>query len=84
MSMRHDGTADGRGQPSAQDTRTSTGEDPARHAAQRPRALHLQDDPQRTLAEIAQTTVALDPGFDDGSISIVLCPPVRALCSRPR
>lgn len=65
--------ADGRGQPSAQDTGTSVGADAlAVQFAELARSLQKQSDPESTLRDIVRAAVELIPGVDEGSISVVM------------
>lgn len=71
--MQPDEAAHERGRPSAQDTGTSAGLDAlAVQFSELARGLQQQDDPHRTLVEIVRAAVALIPGCDEGSISVVL------------
>lgn len=71
-SLHQNVAAGGRGQPSVQDTGGSAGKDAlAVQFSDLARALQQQDDPQRALAEIVQAAVAVIPGVDEGSISVV-------------
>ncbi len=72
MSELDDGTAGGRGQPSAQDTGSSDGDDAlAARFSELARELQEQPDPEGALEEIVQAAVAVIPGVDEGSISVV-------------
>jgi len=63
----------GRGEPSAQDTGGSDGEDElAVLLSEFARSAQQQGDPDSTLTEIVRAAVALVPGCDEGSISVVL------------
>ncbi|GAC1611520.1 MAG: GAF and ANTAR domain-containing protein [Mycobacteriales bacterium] len=65
-------TAD-RGQPSAQDTGGSDGHDAlAEEFSSFARAVQHEDDPHATLVEIVRAAIALVPGCDEASISVVL------------
>ena len=67
-----DTTADRRGRPSHADTGTMDGQDNlAASFSQFARSVQQQADPEETLAEIVRAAVALIPGCDDGSISVV-------------
>lgn len=62
-----------RGQPSSYDTGTARGRDGlAATFSAFARRVQQDDDPQRTLVAIVQAAVALVPGCDEGSISVVL------------
>ncbi len=62
-----------RGLPSDQDTDSSAGEDGlAVQFARFARLVQQQGDPEDTLSEIVKAAVALVPGCDEGSISVVL------------
>lgn len=63
---------DGRGQPSSSDTGTSDGNELAGLFSEFARTVQRQRDPHETLVEIVRAAVALVPGCDDGSISVVL------------
>ena len=63
----------GRGRPSTGDTGASDGHDPLATMLSRfARELQQQDTPAATLQTIVQNAVALIPGCDEGSISVVL------------
>jgi GAF domain-containing protein len=60
-------------EPSAQDTGTTTGEDPlARSLSTLARSLQKQQDPAETLAAVVDAAVKLIPGVEEGSISVVV------------
>ncbi len=62
-----------RGQPSADDTGGSVGDDQLAVAFSAfARRVQQQDDPDGTLAEIVRAAIELVPGCDEGSISVVL------------
>ncbi len=62
-----------RGEPSAQDTGTSVGQDElAVQFSELARSLQQSDDPHRTLKGIVEAAVELIPGVDEASISAVL------------
>ena len=61
------------GQPSAHDTGDSAGDDElAAILSKFARTVQQQGDPNATLEEIVRAAVALVPGCDEGSISVVL------------
>lgn len=67
----HDDSA--QGEPSAQDTGTTLGDDQlATSLGELARALERVDDPAETLVAIVQSAVDLIPGVEEGSISVVL------------
>lgn len=62
-----------RGAPSLMDTGTSSGDDALATTLSRfAREVQQEGDPARTLISIVQNAVALIPGCDEGSISVVL------------
>lgn len=62
-----------RGEPSAHDTGDSAGDDElAALLSAFARTVQQQGDPRATLEEIVRAAVALVPGCDEGSISVVL------------
>ncbi len=66
----NDGT---RGEPAAQDTRSTAGEDElAISLGELARALERVDDPEETLVAVVQAAVDLIPGVEEGSISVVI------------
>ena len=66
-------TAGGRGQPSVSDTGGSDGDDERAVAFSRfARVVQEQQDPAETLDEVVRAAVALIPGCDDASISVIL------------
>ena len=71
--MKQDEGRPARGEPSAQDTGTTVGQDElAVQLSDLARGLQRSDDPHRTLADIVQAAVRLIPGVDEASISAVL------------
>ncbi|QTE28599.1 hypothetical protein [Pengzhenrongella sicca] len=65
--------ADGRGEASSSDTGTSDGQDElAAQLREFARTVQQQPDPHETLVEIVRAAVALVPGCDEASISVVL------------
>jgi transcriptional regulator with GAF, ATPase, and Fis domain len=63
----------GKGEPSAEDHGTTQGQDElAEQLSQFARSLEAEDDPDRMLAEVVAAAVALIPGVDEGSLSVVL------------
>jgi GAF domain-containing protein len=70
--VQHDEAPDGRGQPSAQNTGGATGLDTlAVQLSELARSLQQDSDPHETLVKIVDQAVALIPGCDAGSISVV-------------
>lgn len=68
-----DNTPDLRGQPSDADTGSRDGQDDlAASFSQFARAVQQHEDPEKTLAEIVRSAVALIPGCDEASISVVV------------
>jgi GAF domain-containing protein len=66
-------TATGRGEPSTADTGGSDGDDELAIAFSRfARVVQQQGDPVRTLEEVVRGAVALIPGCDEASISVIL------------
>ncbi|UZN02033.1 GAF and ANTAR domain-containing protein [Cellulomonas sp. S1-8] len=63
----------GRGEPSSSATGTSDGQDElATQLSEFARTVQQQQDPHETLVEIVRAAVALVPGCDEASISVVL------------
>jgi len=68
-----DSTPERRGKPSEDDTGSWKGQDDvAASFSEFARAAQQQQDPEETLAEIVRSAVALIPGCDEGSISVVV------------
>lgn len=64
---------DDRGQPSEAYTGASDGDDPLAEAfSEFARSVETNDDPTGALVEIVRAAVALIPGCDEGSVSVVL------------
>ena len=71
--MADDPVAGERGEPSMQDTGTTTGQDAlAGQLSDVARTIQKQDDPDETLASIVRAAIELIPGTDEGSISAVV------------
>jgi GAF domain-containing protein len=61
------------GRPSAEDHGTAQGQDElAQQLSQFARSLEAEDDPDRMLEEVVAAAVALIPGVEEGSISVVI------------
>ena len=62
----------GKGQPSAGNEGTTVGQDElAQQLSEVSRSLQAQDDTDQMLDEVVRAAVALIPGVDEGSISVV-------------
>ena len=63
----------GKGQPSAENEGTTAGQDElAQQLSEVSRSLQAQDDTDQMLDELVRAAVALIPGVDEGSISVVM------------
>ena len=72
MSDQEAPSAQGQGQPSAQDSGSATGKDElALQLGDLARSLEEEDDPEATLVKVVAAAVALIPGAQEGSISVV-------------
>ena len=70
--MSTDPAPQSQGRPSSEDTGTATGQDElALHLGELARSLQEQEGTDQTLERVVQAAIALVPGVDEGSISVV-------------